>query len=211
VLGNRPNRLVLHPIALHRSLSPMLPALGLAIVLFAREAAADGPLPVSAAAPAFGEGNLPKAKGATQPGRFLRFTWDANVEGALGGMFLDPTRLIGFTRVRAGLLVVDEQDLKMPRFYSLGLTYEASNFLHVTSAVGLQAELMLAKSLVWGQLGVVSDFQPRPGFNASVGWSLFGLEGQMRWDGERTQGELVWGVFGKLRLPVSWFFVGRSR
>jgi hypothetical protein len=144
-------------------------------------------------------------------GNFTRLTWDANLEGAIGGMFLGPTKIVGFTRARLGALYVDEQDARSPKFYALGLTYEASNFLRATSAVGVQAEFMLVKSLFWAQAGAVVDFQPRPGFNLTAGWSIFGLEGQMRWDHERAQGELVWGVFGKLRLPISWFFVGRSR
>ncbi|MFO0757799.1 MAG: hypothetical protein U0359_14990 [Byssovorax sp.] len=183
-------------------------ALGVALALAARPASAADPAEES---PLAGKGDA-SSSGATtiQPGRFLRVTWDANLEGALGGMF-GPTRLIGFTRGRAGILIVDEQNKKLPRFYSLGATYEASNFRHVSTALGLQAELFLPKSYFWAQLGVSTDFQPRPGFNASAGISIFGVEGQMRWDRDRTEGELTWGVFGKIRVPVSWFFAGRSR
>lgn len=139
---------------------------------------------------------------------YTRLTWDANIEGAVGALFLEPARVIGFARVRGGLLYVDEQDVSSPKFYSLGLTYEVSNFRRVTSALGLQAEFMHLNSRFWAQAGVVADFQPRPGFNATVGWSIFGVEGQARWDEGRTQGELVWGVFGKLRIPITWFVVG---
>ncbi len=183
--------------------------LGASILTLSAQARADDAAPALPAARGRSSGLMPAPK--LRPGNFTRLTWDANIEGGLGAMFLGPAKLTGFTRVRAGLLYVDEENARSPKFYALGLTYEASNFRRASSAIGLQAELMLVKPLLWAQAGVVTDFQPRPGFNLTAGWSIFGLEGQMRWDGERTQGGPVWGVFGKLRLPISWFFVGRVR
>lgn len=209
-----------------RSARPFTGPIGVAVALLllvpsAAHAADPAPVPTPSAtpiaAPSSPSDEAAARSSALMPtpklraGNFTRLTWDANLEGAIGGMFLGPTKVVGFARARLGALYVDEQDARSPKFYAVGLTYEASNFLRATSAVGVQAELMLVKSLLWAQAGAVVDFQPRPGFNLTAGWSIFGLEGQMRWDHERAQGELVWGVFGKLRLPISWFFVGRSR
>lgn len=156
--------------------------------------AAALPPPAGAPAPA------PDAPPATPPkgGPRSRWTWDLNLEGALGTRFLDGEGLGGFGRARAGILHIDESDLTSPQLLSLGLTYELSDFAPVT--IGLQGELTSIGTGLWAQLGAVIDTQPRPGFVGAVGWSLFGAEAQVRWD--EDHGSVV-GLYGKLRIPIS--------
>ncbi len=51
----------------------------------------------------------------------------------------------------------------------------------------------------WAQVGGLLDIRPRPGFMASVGWSLFGVELQQRND---EQFGAVTSFYGKIRIPV---------
>lgn len=150
----------------------------------------DGPPAPAAAAPAQA---APPTGGAPS-----RWTWDLNLEGGLGKRFLDGEGLGGFGRVRGGLLYVDQSDLSSPQLLALGLTYEPSDFRLGT--FGLQGELTSIGTGLWAQLGVVVDSQPRPGFVGAAGWSLFGAEAQVRWEEEHGA---VFGVYGKLRLPIS--------
>jgi hypothetical protein len=137
---------------------------------------------------------------ATPPKRppASRWTWDLNLEGALGKRFLDDEGLGGFGRVRAGLLHIDESELSSPRLSALGLTYELSDFRPAT--FGLQGEFLSVGAGLWAQLGAMIDTQPRPGFMGAVGWSLFGAEAQVRWEEDHGA---VFGVYGKLRVPIS--------
>ncbi|MDC3952460.1 hypothetical protein [Polyangium jinanense] len=125
------------------------------------------------------------------------WTWDANVEGGLGALFEDRAHLSGFGRVRGGFLRVDERSVSEPRFLALGLTYELSDFSPAT--FGIEVETLGLASGAWLQLGALVDVQPRPGAKLALGWSLFGVEGQVRWD--KDDG-VVWAAYGKLRVPV---------
>ncbi|MDI3283708.1 hypothetical protein [Polyangium sp. 15x6] len=125
------------------------------------------------------------------------WTWDANVEGGIGALFEERAHLSGFGRVRGGLLRVDERSVSEPRFLALGLTYELSDFSPAT--FGIEVEALGLASGAWLQLGALVDVQPRPGAKLALGWSLFGVEGQVRWD--KDDG-VVWAAYGKLRVPV---------
>jgi hypothetical protein len=124
-------------------------------------------------------------------------TWDANVEGAVGAAFLETSHLSGFGRVRGGLLYVNESDVASPLFAALGLTYEISD--RTPATFGVQGEIMSLSSGFWLQAGAMVDVQPRPGFMASAGWSLFGVEGQARWDKDYGH---FFAVYGKFRVPI---------
>jgi hypothetical protein len=125
-------------------------------------------------------------------------TWDLSLDGGLGAALRDHTALAGFGRIRGGLLYIDETDLAYPTLYSLGLTYEASSITPVTA--GIEGEVLLLSSGLWLQIGAMVDWQPRPAFTASVGWSIFGAETQVRWDA--GDGKQFWVFYGKLRLPI---------
>jgi len=127
-------------------------------------------------------------------------TWDLNIDGGVGAAFESDTHLTGFGRIRGGLLLIDESDIASPSFSALGLTYEASDLS--PAAFGIQVERMSLSTGLWGQLGAMLDIQPRPGFMAAVGWSLFGAEAQVRWDKAPGEGAFF-AIYGKLRIPVS--------
>ena len=65
--------------------------------------------------------------------------------------------------------------------------------------IGLEVETLGLASGTWLQLGVLLDVQPRPGAKLAVGWSLFGVEGQVRWD--KDDG-VFWAAYAKVRVPV---------
>lgn len=126
------------------------------------------------------------------------YTWDANLDGAIGYSWQGDNHLTGFGRARAGILYVNEEDLQAPHYYSLGATYEFSDFSPAT--FGLQFEQMSLNSGTWFQLGALVDIQPRPGFMIAGGLSLLGVEAQVRWaDNEGA----FFAIFGKLRIPIS--------
>jgi hypothetical protein len=52
---------------------------------------------------------------------------------------------------------------------------------------------------VWAQLGAFTDFHLRPGAHLAVGYSLIGVEGQLR---ELETGGRTTELFGILRLPI---------
>lgn len=120
-------------------------------------------------------------------------TWDLNLEGAFGRFFADAPTLTGFGRVRAGALFIRE-----PLYLALGLTYEYSNLEKAT--FGVQGEVLHLDSGFWAQAGAQLDTDGHPGGMLSAGWSLFGVEAQLReYDGRGTGVAL----YGKLRIPVS--------
>jgi hypothetical protein len=121
-------------------------------------------------------------------------TWDANVEAGLGHVFASPpNHVIGFARARAGVLFVRD-----PLYTSLGLTYEYSGLSPAT--FGLQAEVAVLESGFWAQAGGLLDVSRHAGVMASLGWAIFGVEGEYR--GADASGD-AWAVYGKLRIPIS--------
>lgn len=126
-------------------------------------------------------------------------TWDLNVEGALGARFTDRSHVSGFGRVRGGLLFANEVDIAAPTFFMLDLSYELSDFSPAT--FGLQAEVLSLNSGLSLQLGALVDVQPRPGFMASLGFSVFGVEGQLRWAKDGPEGP-IWAIYGKISIPI---------
>jgi hypothetical protein len=162
----------------------------------ADEPAASPSAPSAPPPPGFAPPKLAAPALKTQR-RVPYWTWDANVEGGLGAYFLDGARFSGFGRVRGGVLRVDEQSISEPRFLALGMTYEISNLS--PAAFGVELETLGLASGLWAQLGAFVDIQPRPGAKLGLGWSMFGVEGQLRWD--RNDG-VIWAAYAKLRVPV---------
>ncbi len=121
-----------------------------------------------------------------------RTTWDANVEGAFGATLATPARASGFGRARLGVLHIRDS-----LYLSAGFTFEASD--RIPATFGVQGEALHLETGFWFQTGALLDVRPRPGFMASVGWSVLGFEFQYR-DYE-TLGPTA-AVYGKLRIPV---------
>jgi hypothetical protein len=119
-------------------------------------------------------------------------TFDANIDGGGGAAFGSDTKGMGFIRARAGFMAV-----RAPWFYMVGPTAEWSNVSGF--AFGGQAEVMHLSSGGWAQLGGMVDTTGRPGGLLALGWSMIGVEGQVR----RTEdiGTAV-TVLGKLRIPI---------
>lgn len=133
---------------------------------------------------------------------------DVNVEGGLGSL-RDHAGLSGFGRVRVGVLRIVESAIDpnaSPLFFTVGATYDASPLSLAT--LGVQTELTHVASGLWGQFGALVDVtKPEPGFMASLGWNVVGIEAQRRrysQDSGLTTND--WAVFGKLRIPVSLLF-----
>src|SRR5882724_9014024 len=80
------------------------------------------------------------------------WTWDVNVDGALGKFSSDSgsSRWTGFGRVRAGVMRI--HDLL---YLSLGPTYEISD--RQVATFGLQGEIMHLRSGLWCQGGLLLD------------------------------------------------------
>jgi len=167
-------------------------AVGAAIAITSSAAAAaqeaPAPAPSAATAPA------PKATtyiGA--PAGYRRATtWDLNIDGALGSTLGEGHALTGFGRVRGGILAVRDANV-----LALGLTYEYSNLQKAT--FGIQAEYINDNSGAWIQIGALLDTQPRPGAMLAVGYSLFGVEGQVR---SYEPAGVTYALYAKLRIPI---------
>jgi hypothetical protein len=103
-------------------------------------------------------------------------------------------------RLRVGVLRVDARDLGHPTFLSLGAFvghFSPFGGLGATS-FGVEAETM---SLLWGLsagAGVGLALDGRFTAHASVGWSIFLVEGQARWDGAERHDAVIL----KMRLPI---------
>ena len=124
-------------------------------------------------------------------------SWDLNIEGAAGHAFDGAAGWSGLGRVRAGIQRFDQRDRADAKFLMVGLSYELSDVSKATFL--LQGEVLSLTSGTWLQLGAGADITPRPAFMGALGWSLFGIEGQARWDD--PQGAFF-AVYGKVRVPI---------
>lgn len=170
------------------------------------DAAAAAPPVGDAGAPATtdADGGAPKKDRYVRMGRSVEdfmerdFTWDANLEGALGPGFPEEgsAKLLGFARVRVGAMLI-----AAPHFLMVGATYEFSNKSFAT--FGLQFEYMHLTSGAWMQVAPLFDAEhPRPGVSLAAGWATFGVELQQR--AYEGLGQTT-ALFGKIRFPVGVF------
>ena len=130
--------------------------------------------------------------GAAGPNGWLKREWrfDLNLDLAVGGPGAASRRFFGRTRV--GVTRVAE-----PGYYTLGLTADLVS--EADPAFGLQFEAMeMVASFQW-QVGAMVDTGSVPCLTTALGWQIFALEGQLRFD-EETSALLYF----KVRLPVSW-------
>jgi hypothetical protein len=86
-----------------------------------------------------------------------------------------------------------------PWYFTLAPTYEYSTFSKAT--FGLQLEALSLWAGFWGQLGGQYDIEGNPGWMASIGLSLIGVEYQVRY---LPAGQTRWAAFAKLRIPITW-------
>lgn len=94
--------------------------------------------------------------------------------------------------MRAGVLFVRD-----PVFDAIGLSYEYSSLSKAT--FGVEFEALRIDGGTWGQLGALLDVTGRPGALLSGGWSVFGLEVQVRSIAGLGLGATV---YAKLSLPL---------
>jgi hypothetical protein len=119
-------------------------------------------------------------------------TWDVNLDGALGSTLGTERSFADFVRIRAGVLAFRDANV-----FALGATYEYSNLEKAT--FGGQVEYISDNSGLWLQLGALVDTQPRLGAMTAVGYSLLGVELQLR-SFESTGTTFV--AYAKLRVPI---------
>ena len=106
-------------------------------------------------------------------------TWDLNLEAGVGSVFRDHDRLAVLGRGRAGMLFVRDN-----HFWQLGVT----------------AEYLNLENGLWAQLGVNMDTKTRPGGMAALGFSIVGVEVQVReFEGD---GSVHAALLGKIRIPI---------
>lgn len=119
-------------------------------------------------------------------------TWDLDIEGAIGRYFGSSDRWTGLVRARGGVLFVRD-----PVYDSIGATFECSSLSKAT--FGIQVEVSRIDAGFWAQAGALLDVTARPGAMLSGGWSIFGLEGQVR-----SYAGLGFGVtvFAKVSIPI---------
>ncbi len=134
---------------------------------------------------------------------------DLDVSGGGGYFWGGPGRGVGFVRVRAGLLAA-----RWPFIYSIGGTYEANNLSPAT--FGLQAEITHIGAGIWLQLGGMVDWKAQLGGMASVGWSIFGIEAQIRGyenvlPDPMSKDGYGFQLVGKVRIPIGFILYVLSR
>ena len=129
-------------------------------------------------------------------------TWDLNLEGGAGYVLGDIGKWTGLFRVRPGVLIVRNDN-----FFQFGPTFEYLGMLH-RPAFGAQVEYLHLQTGMWIQLGGSLDTTARPGFNGSVGLSIFGFEAQVREFDAAPDPTLA--LIGKIRLPLGILVYGLS-
>lgn len=125
------------------------------------------------------------------------FTWDLNLEGGYGRDFrAGGERDAWLARARVGALYINDRD-----HFMAGVTAEVHE--PGSGAIGLQVEYLQLELGGWVQLGGHIDVDGHPAVVGALGWSLFGLELQHRF--QRVEGSEdagFWVGFLKLRVPV---------
>lgn len=129
-------------------------------------------------------------------------TWDLNLEGGGGYVFGDIDKWTGFVRARPGVLFVRNDE-----FYQVGPTVEYLGMLK-RPAFGAQVEYLHLQLGTWIQLGGSIDTKGRPGANAAVGLSIFGVEAQVREFDNST--DPAFALIGKIRIPLGILVYGLS-
>lgn len=117
---------------------------------------------------------------------------------------------IAFGRVRGGIMHVS-----WPFMYAVGATYEINNMS--PAAWGAQAEILHIGAGIWAQVGASVDYKAQFAGIASVGWSMLGIEAQIRGYKDAlpfTQpNDFGYGftLVGKIRIPVGFILYVLSR
>ncbi|HXX67515.1 MAG TPA: hypothetical protein VEK07_10055 [Polyangiaceae bacterium] len=119
-------------------------------------------------------------------------TWDLDVEGGVGRYFGSSDRWTGLVRGRAGILFVRD-----PRYDSVGVSFEYSSLAKAT--FGVEVEIARIDAGFWAQAGALLDVSARPGGLLSGGWSILGLEAQVRSFAGLGLGVTV---FAKVSVPI---------
>ena len=145
--------------------------------------------------------HLGKLEHTDPTGRFwMQDTWDLNVDIFFGPVLERFDRMPPWTfggRVRGGLMLIRE-----PMFISVGLTAMVDTWR--PPAFGVESELMHLQTGLWMHAGAFMDIEASGGATFAMGWSIYGLETQLRVD---PSGEGVWTVLAKLRVPLRFFFM----
>lgn len=143
-----------------------------------------------------------KAAPATPPPRTyglprrVGWSWDLEVDLGLRLAERNIDAPLGMARLQAGALWADE-----PMYYSLGLTAEIGGA--AGRGLGAQATVTHLFTGTWAHLGASWLVRDSAAMTAlGVGWSLFGVEWQHRFDGGQSDVLLF-----HLRLPLgtTWF------
>jgi len=133
---------------------------------------------------------------------------DLNFEGGGGAFWGNRDSGVGFGRVRAGVMFAG-----WPVTTSFGATFEINNLSMAT--YGVQFELTHVASGGWFQLGALVDGRGNFGGLASVGFSIFGIEAQVRgYDEVRPSafdGNYGFALLGKVRIPLGYILYALSR
>lgn len=131
------------------------------------------------------------------------FGLDIDLQGG-GGYFWGENKVergIAFGRVRGGVLYAT-----WPFIYAIGATFEANNLSPLN--FGLQVEATHLGAGIWAQLGGSVDWKGQPAGMLSLGWSIFGVEGQIRSYKDALDVAMPsnYGVgfqlVGKVRIPI---------
>jgi hypothetical protein len=168
--------------------------------MFVRASHADEPGASDSAALAAGQEAPPPPRTYGLPRR-VGWNWDLEVDLGLRLAERDIDASLGMARVQAGALWADE-----PLYYSLGLTAEIGG--SAGRGLGGQATVTHLFTGTWAHLG--ASWLPRDSAamtSLGVGWSLFGLEWQHRFDDGQSDALLF-----HLRLPLgtTWFLFTRK-
>lgn len=141
-------------------------------------------------------------------GYYRATTLDLNLEGGAGYFWGHQSSGIGFGRVRTGIMFVG-----WPVALSIGATFEVNNVSMAT--YGAQVELTHFEWGFWAQLGALVDGRGNFGGLLSAGWSIFGVEAQVRgYDEVRPaafDGNYGFALLGKIRIPLGYVFYALSR
>ena len=134
--------------------------------------------------------------------RWVDDTWSLGVDLGFGARMAGERPFAMFGRVAAGWLRIRE-----PITFTLAALVDLST--PEPWSFGARAEIGSLVFGFWAQGGVLVDTRGQSGLLMAGGWSLFGFEAQVRWN---RDGDATWALFGKLNIPIRWFFfIGEKR
>ncbi|MSP25227.1 MAG: hypothetical protein EXR75_08695 [Myxococcales bacterium] len=170
-----------------------------AVVASSLATAAHATEPAVGASPSVSQ---PAARAQAKSAPGMRLGLDVNIEGGAGSL-TSYGELLGLARIRVGMLATIESTNPQESliFVAVSPVFQLSAISPAT--VGIETEFTHIGSGFWAQAAALVDVaEVEPGWAASVGWSIFGVQLERHVVHDGSGPHAVTALFGKLRAPL---------